>query len=51
MASVERALEGETAVHAGVRARVEAVLADPAHFLLGASADDVASVVLAAAER
>jgi hypothetical protein len=51
MTAIEHALEGETVAHAQVRARTEAVLADPTHFLLGANARDVAAVVLAAAGR
>jgi hypothetical protein len=51
VAAIEQALAGQPPVATVLEARVAAVLAEPAHFLLGASADDVVRAVLAAAGR
>lgn len=49
MRALEGALAGRPLDRAALGAGVREVLADPAHFLLGARADDVADVVLAGA--
>jgi lipoate-protein ligase A len=49
MRALEGALAGRALDRAALLAGVNAVLADPAHFLLGARADDVADAVLAGA--
>jgi hypothetical protein len=51
MRAIEQALGGLAPARAALLAAVSRVLADPAHFLLGATAEDIAGAVLAGAVR